>query len=197
LVGDRLEKMDFQPPKKLMEHLDSGETLITGLKNARLGAKPDYFFLTDVRIIYFDEKHLGRYDLSSIPFAKLQEVSAQIGPIRYGSLTITSEEGVTIDLNKIPKGNVEPFVTALEDAINAIAVEPISINVKKGLMGMEWNFTKPAEMLLRSRPLAPSPAPTQVAPVSDDPLKVLQMRFVKGEITKEQYEEMKNFLEGS
>ncbi len=180
-----------------MENLDSGETIVAGLKNARLGAKPDYFFLTDVRIIYFDEKHLGRYDLSSIPFAKLQEVSAQIGPIRYGSLKITSEEGVTIDLNKIPKGNVEPFVTALEDAINAIAVEPISINVKKGLMGMEWSFTKPAEMLLRSRPSAPSPAPTQVAPVGDNPLKVLQMRFVKGEITKEQYEEMKNFLEGS
>ena len=42
--------MDFQPPKKLMENLVSGETLITGLKNSRLGAKPDYFFLTDVRI---------------------------------------------------------------------------------------------------------------------------------------------------
>ena len=96
--------MDFQPPKKLLENLDGGETLITGIKNVRLGARPDYFFLTDIRIIYFDEKHLGRYDLSSIPFSKLQEVSAQIGPIRYGSLKITSEEGVTIDLNKIPKG---------------------------------------------------------------------------------------------
>ena len=128
-------------------------------------------------------------------------MGAQIGPIRYGSLKITSEEGVTIDLDKIPKGNVEPFVTALEDAINAIAVEPISINVKKGLMGMEWSFTKRAEMLMRSRPEpktpVPTPAPTPVASVSDDPLKALQMRFVKGEITKEQYEEMKQFLEGS
>ena len=191
--------MEFGPPKKLMEHLEAGEALITGIKNARIGAKPDYFFLTDVRIIYFDEKHLGRYDLSSIPFAKLQEMNAQIGPIRYGSLKITSEEGVTIDLDKIPKGNVELFVTALEDAINAIAVEPKSINVKKGLMGKEWSFTEPAEMLLRSRPesRAPTPAPTPVAPASDDPLKALQMRFVKGEITKEQYEEMKQFLEGS
>ena len=56
-----------------------------------------------------------------------------------------------------------------------------------------------AEMLLRSRPepRAPTHAPTPVAPASDDPLKVLQMRFVKSEITKEQYEEMKQFLEGS
>ena len=193
--------MDFKPPKKLLENLDGGETLITGLKNVRLGARPDYFFLTETRIIYFDEKHLGRYDLSSIPFSKLQEVSAQIGPIRYGSLKITSEEGLTIDLNKIPKGDVEPFVTALEDAINAIAVEAISINVKKGLMGKEWSFTKPAEMLLRSRPAteapAPAPAPIYAAPVSDDPLKALQMRLVKGEITKEQYEEMRQYLEGS
>jgi len=63
--------MEFGPPKKLMEHLEAGEALITGIKNARIGAKPDYFFLTDRRIIYFDEKHLGRYDLSSIPFTKL------------------------------------------------------------------------------------------------------------------------------
>ena len=200
--------MDFKPPKKLMENLDAGETLIAGLKNVRLGARPDYFFLTGNRIIYFDEKHLGRYDLSSIPFSKLQEVSAQIGPIRYGSLKITSEEGVTIDLNKIPKGGVEPFVTALENAINAIAVEPISINVKKGLMGKEWSFTKPAEMLLRSRPAneapapapapvlaaPPAPAPSSPAPAVDDPLKALQMRLVKGEITKEQYEELRKYL---
>lgn len=46
-------------------------------------------------------------------------------PIRYGSLKITNEEGLAIDLSKIPKGDVEPFVTALENAINAIAVEPV------------------------------------------------------------------------
>ena len=123
-------------------------------------------------------------------------MSAQIGPIRYGSLKITSEEGVTIDLDKIPKGGVEPFVTALENAINAIAVEPISINVKKGLMGKEWSFTKPAEMLLRSRPAteAPAPATSSTAPAVGDPLKALQMRLVKGEITKEQYEELRKYL---
>ncbi len=192
--------MNFEPPKKLQENLDAGEILVTGIKNARIGAKPDYFFLTDRRIIYFDEKHLGRYDLNSIPFSKLLELNAQIGPIRFGSLTIASEEGATNGLNKIPKGDVEPFVEALENAINAIAVEPITINVKKSLMGKEWNFTKPAEMLLRSRPVtgAPAfaPAPATAAPVSVDPLKALQMRFVKGEITKEQYEEMRKFLGG-
>ena len=94
---------------------------------------------------------------------------------------------------------MEPFVTALEDAINGIAVEPISINVKKELTIMEWNFTKPAKMLPRSRlePRAPTPAPTPMSPASDDPLKALQMRFVNGEIIKERYKEMKQFLEGS
>ena len=188
--------MDFEPPKRLLEHLEAGEALITGIKNVRIGARPDYFFLTDRRIIYFDEKHLGRYDMSSIPFSKLQEMSAQIGPIRFGSIEITSEEGATIGLDKIPKGDVEPFVTALEKAINAIAIEPISINVKKGLAGKGWGFTKPAEMVLRSRPATEAPVPASAAPVSDDPLRALQMRLVKGEITKEQYEEMRKFLEG-
>ena len=56
-------------------------------------------------------------------------------------------------------------------------------------------------MLLRARPAteapAPAPAPVPVALVSDDPLRALQMRLVKGEITKEQYEEMRKYLEGS
>jgi len=188
--------MEFEPPKKLMEHLEAGEALITGIKNARIGAKPDYFFLTDRRIIYFDEKHLGRYDLSSIPFTKLQEMTAQIGPIRYGSINITSEEDATIGLDKIPKGNVEPFVEALEAAINTVAIEPISINVKKGLSGQGWNFTKPAEMVLRSRPATADAIHAPTAQAVGDPLRALQMRLVNGEISKEQYEEMRKILMG-
>ena len=56
-------------------------------------------------------------------------------------------------------------------------------------------------MLLRSRPAneapAPAPAPALAAPPApavDDPLKALQMRLVKGEITKEQYEELRKYL---
>jgi len=121
-------------------------------------------------------------------------MGAQIGPIRFRSLRITSEEGATIDLDKIPKGNVEPFVTALEAAINAVAIEPITINVKKGLAGQGWSFTKPAEMVLRSRPAAVDPIHAPAVQAVGDPLRALQMRLVNGEISKEQYEEMRKIL---
>ena len=186
--------MEFEPPKKLEEYLENGEPLITGIKNVRIGVKPEYYFLTDRRIICFNEKHFGQYDLSSIPFTKIKEIEAQIGPVFYGSVQITSEEGQSYDINQIPKEYVEPFLDKLEDAINAIAVEPITINLKKTLTGKTWSFTKPAETVFRSKAASPEVSPTTQAEI--DPLKALQMRFVRGEISKDQYEDMKKTLEG-
>ena len=45
---------------------------------------------------------------------------------------------------------------------------------------MEWEFNKPEEMVFRQQPSA------QPGPI-EDPLNQLKMRFIKGEISEEEY----------
>ena len=74
------------------------------------------------------------------------------------------------------------------DTINAIAVEPLSIIHKKGLLGEEWALSKPPEMVMRG-------VTTTTNEKEEDPLKILRIRYAKGEINQEEYEEMKTNLE--
>ena len=64
--------------------------------------------------------------------------------MRFGSIEFMKEkEKKPVTISKVPKDEIEPFIEALELAINNIAVEPISIERRKGLMGkMEWKFKK-------------------------------------------------------
>jgi len=73
------------------------------------------------------------------------------------------------------------FIDALENAYNSIAVEPISIKHEKDLLGKAtWEFNKPAEMIVRQRS-SDQPKP------SEDPLDQLKMKFIRGEISEEEY----------
>jgi len=47
-----------------------------------------------------------------------------------------------------------------------------------------------------AQPPAQPQQPAAMAQATEDPLKLLQLRFVRGEITKDQYEEMRRVLEG-
>jgi hypothetical protein len=73
------------------------------------------------------------------------------------------------------------FIDALEIEYNSIAVEPISIKHKGELLGIaDWVFNKPAEMIFRQNTSIPSPT-------AEDPLVQLKMRFIKGELSEEEY----------
>ena len=74
------------------------------------------------------------------------------------------------------------------EAINAIAVEPLSIIHKRGLLSEEWALSKPPEMIMRG-------ITTTTKETEDDPLRILKIRYAKGEISQEEYEEMKQNLE--
>lgn len=183
--------MDFKIPNKLSGLLESGEEVLRGVSSSRIGALPEYFFLTDRRVVYFDDKRLGRYDMSSIPYSKLLRLDAEVGAIRFGNITITNEDDDVFKLERILKGDVEPFIQALEQSINKIAVEPITITHKKNLLGREWHFTKPAEMVFKS---SGQSVGVSIPRAVRDPLEALKMRYVNGEISKEEYEEMRRVL---
>ncbi|TEU10065.1 hypothetical protein E3J20_04860 [Candidatus Bathyarchaeota archaeon] len=188
-------------PKGIQETLVANERIHKVLKTVSIINKPEYTVLTDRRILYFNEKILNRYDLEDIPYSKLMEMKAERGRVRFGSIEFKSEEmKKPIKLSKVPKKDIEPFIAALEIAMNNVAVEPISIKRSKGLIGkMRWEFKKTPETLFKSRPAEADSLerrPFSKGEPEADPLRKLKLRFVNGEISEEEYLRMKELLEG-
>jgi hypothetical protein len=185
-----VEKMSDKSPSKSLidelpggvkENLSSGEEVIRYLKTFEVVERPDYILLTNLRVVYFNEKHLGRYAFESIPFQKLLQMRAHRGALLWGDISFKSEDGTVILLERVDRHDLESFIDALEIEYNSIAVEPISIKHERDLVGIAtWEFDKPAEIIFRQQPLD-QPKP------SEDPLSQLKMRFIRGEISEEEY----------
>jgi hypothetical protein len=190
--------MGFPLPPQLFDNLAKGEEIVRGLKTRSLLNIPEYTFLTDRRIIYFNKKVLKRFDFIDIPYARLSSMRAERGLLISGSIRFESEDGEKVSLQKIPRKELEDFVLSLEIAINNVAVEAIKIRRKKGLGGrMVWEFKKTPEMIFRSRPPdagALSYRSREPQKPSDDPLTELKLRLARGEITMEEYVEMEKLL---
>ena len=181
-LGDKTPKKSLidELPNGLKKNLSPGEEVIRYLKTFEITEQPDYIILTNLRLIYFDEKHLGRYTFKSIPFQKLLQIRAHKGAVVWGEITFKSEDGTELLLKRVNRKDLEVFIDALETAYNSIAVEPVSMKHEGDLLGkMEWEFNKPEEMVFRQQPSA--------QPGSIDPLNQLKMRFIKGEISEEEY----------
>lgn len=187
---ERLVSMNFSLPEKLLEQLETDESVIDALRTTTIATRPDYTVLTNQRIIYFNDKHLGRFELTVIPYTKLQYMKAERGLLSFGKILFKDEKDEEIELNKVKKEQIEPFMESLEKALNQVAVEPISIKRVKHIGSrMEWEFIKPAELLFRSQSTIHS------AQDNDDPFDELKMRYVRGEISETEYRRMKHFLE--
>ena len=183
--------MKINLPKKLLDNLEAGENVIDTIKTTTIASKPDYTVLTDQRILYFNDKHLERFELIVIPYSKLQTLEAERGLLTFGKMILRGENMEEISLHKIKKEQLEPFIKSLEKAINNVAVEPISIMQEKNIGSyMRSMFEKPPEMIFRSRKSFEKNI--RVVP---DHLEELRMRYVKGEISEIEYYRMKSFLE--
>ena len=168
-------------PDSLKKNLSPGEEVVSFLKSFVIAEKSNFIILTNKRLIYFDQKHLGRYVFKSLPFQKLLQVSAHRGAVVWGDVSIKMEDGTFYSVERVSRNDLVCFIDALEIAYNNIAVEPVSIQHKGELLGMaDWEFNKPAEVVFRQNPSV------QSVPV-EDPLVQLKMRYVKGEISEEEY----------
>jgi len=168
-------------PVGVKENLSSGEEVIRYLKTFEVVERPDYIILTNLRVVYFNEKHLGRYAFKSIPFQKLLQMRAHRGALLWGDISFTSEDGTVILLERVDRRDLEGFIDALEIEYDSMAVEPISIKHERDLVGeATWQFDKPTEAVFRQQP---SDQPAR----SEDPVSQLKMRFIKGEISEEEY----------
>ena len=168
-------------PDGLKKNLSPGEEVISSLNSFVIAERTNYMVLTNIRLIYFDEKHLGRYDFKSLPLQKVLKISAHKGAIVWGEVSVKMEDGTGYTVERVSRGDMANFIDALEIAYNNIAVEPVSIAHKGELLGIsDWEFNKPAEMVFRQTPSLQS-QPAQ------EPLAQLKIRFIKGEISEEEY----------
>jgi hypothetical protein len=109
------------------------------------------------------------------------QISAHRGAIVWGEVSVKMEDGTLYTVERVSRNDMTNFIDALESEYNRIAVEPVSIKHKGELLGMsDWEFNKPAEMVFRQN------TSIQSQPV-EDPLVQLKMRFIKGEISEEEY----------
>lgn len=163
------------------ENLSSGEEVILYLKTFQVVEQPDYIILTNLRLVYFNEKHFGRYTFKSIPFENLLQIRAHRGALLWGDISFEGEDGTVIRLERVDRNHLEPFLDSVEITYNSIAVEPIEIKHEKDLVGKaKWEFDKPKEVIVRQRS-------SDQPKLSEDPLNQLKMKFIRGEISEEEY----------
>jgi len=180
-------------PKGVLENLAPDENVLYAIrKKFSLEAKPKWLVVTDRRIMYIDEKILGRYELTAIPYEKLELVYTKVGKL-YSEFLIKREDGSEIVLARMDKEEAKKAIGAIRDALDEIAVEPVLIERKKHLMSEEWIIHKPREIV--SRGIRMEPMKTTIK--QEDPLeklKKLKELYDMGVLSQEEYEEKRKKL---
>ena len=93
-------------PKEITESLYPGEKVLYSVEKKKkklyTEMKPKFLAVTDRRVIYLDQKILGRYDLIDVPYEKLEFVHFRKGKIG-AKFETKSEEGKKITLKWVKK----------------------------------------------------------------------------------------------
>jgi hypothetical protein len=178
-------------PKSVLRHLEPNEKVLFSIKKKISMEKPKWLLITDRRIIYLDEKIMGRYDLKALPYQKLEGVTVKLG-IMSSEFTIRGEDGTTLKLGWMNKEEAKKAINAIKDAMNSIAVEPVSIEVNKGLTSETWVLKKPKEFITRAMPAYQQPPQVEEDPL--EKLKKLKELYNMGVISQEEYEEKRKKL---
>lgn len=179
-------------PKDVTDNLYPGEDVIYCIKKKiALELKPRYLVISDRRVIFYDQKIAGRYNFYDIPYSKLERVYFNQGVIA-SKFTLRGEDKLKISLSWLDKTECKDAIITIRDAINSIAIEPVSIQKKKTLIGEKWVLKKPKEIITRTMPLAPVIGRTPPEPDTDDP--VYKLRKLKemndmGLLSKDEYDD--------
>lgn len=186
----RVETMseELHLPKGIRENLEPGEDVKNIVETFSVMGIPEVLAVTDRRVLYLKKRIFGRYDFQSIPYMKMRNAYAKTGKVVWGEFFLEGEEENKIHLDRVKRENIASTFKSMIEAINAIAVEPLSIRHKRGILGEDWALSKPPEMVMRG-------VTTATNETDDDPLRILKIRYAKGEINQEEYEKMKKNLE--
>jgi len=161
----------FKVPKAIKQMLLTDEQLLAVVKQSRLKAAitPDSIIVTNQRIIRCSPSALGlRKEIEDYRYEDIANLRIDKG-ILFATITakrrFMSEDLI---LDKLPKGQADYISRVIQENLarmNSAARSPVAANQQVSLTA------------------------------SEDPLQVLKLRFARGEITKEQFEEMKRALQ--
>jgi hypothetical protein len=165
------EEKKVKVPSAIKKMLLTDEQVIAVVRQSRLKAAvtPDSIIVTNQRIIRCSPSALGlRKEIEDYRYEDIANVKLDKG-ILFATITakrrFMSEDLV---LDKLSKGQADYISRVIQENLRRIS----------------------------SAPTSPVTADQQTPPTSpEDPLQVLKLRFARGEITKEQFEEMKRALE--
>ncbi|ASJ07949.1 hypothetical protein A3L11_01385 [Thermococcus siculi] len=188
--------MSEKLPKAASKILEPDEKVLFTVRKKISLEKPKWLLVTDRRIIYLDEKILGRYEVKAIPYQKLERVEVELG-IMSSEFIIKGEEDIRLKVGWMNKEQARNTINAIKDALNAIAVEPVGVEINKGLTHETWVLKKPKELVTRFAPAGETITHPPATAEKEDPLeklKKLKELYDMGVISPEEYEEKRKKL---
>jgi hypothetical protein len=158
-------------PKAVTKMLLADEQAMAIIRQSRLKAvaTPDFIIITNQRIIRYSPSALGLHkEIEDYRYEDIANLKIEKG-ILFATITLRrrfmSEDLV---LDNLPARQVDYVFRLIQE-----------------------NLTR-----MSSTSLSPATTSQQTPPTSaEDPLQVLKLRFARGEITREEFEEMKRVLE--
>ncbi len=164
------EKSEIEKVKQILEVAEIIKTVARQSKIMPGGSlvTPNIIFATDKRIIIRDPSTLGlRSGVESIPFSQINKVHLEKGAFSSELvLDVGQYEGDNAQkIPSIPKKKAEEILSIIHEYI-------------RGAQDFRGQGNPPQEQK-----------------TDDDPLMILKKRLAKGEITKEEYDDLKSVLE--
>jgi hypothetical protein len=165
------EGKTIKVPNAIKKMLLADEQVMAVIKQSRLKAAitPDSIIITNQRIIRYSPSALGLHkEIEDYRYEDIANLKIDKG-IAFATITIKrrfmSEDLI---LDNLPRGQADYISRVIQENLRRISSAPAS----------------PVTTGQRTPPTSP-----------ENPLQVLKLRFARGEITKEQFEEMKRALE--
>lgn len=172
--------------RKILDHLDPDEKILYVVKQSRMkpgGAltSPNTVFATERRIIIRNPTMLGmRENIEDIPYDQITSIKLEKG--LFSSTIVIRSPGLS-ELSRLSSGSgLLAWGRGEDGSIDSLPkdkAEQLLRIIKKKMAEVRKRKEQPHTIIQQQE---------------DDPLKILKVRFVKGEISKEEYEEMKSVL---